>query len=54
MIIAEKKIVSCEWDGGWFCDKCNHLQHWKEFAYIINGKKYCKNCLTKMKVDVII
>lgn len=54
MLIAEKKIVSCEWDGGWFCESCWGFRRWKEKAYVVDGKKYCKNCLTKIKVDVII
>lgn len=54
MLIAEEKIVACAWDGGWFCDKCDSLHPWEEKAFVINGEKYCKKCLTKIKEDVII
>lgn len=36
-----------EWDGGWFCYKCDCLVHWKTKAYMINGKPLCKKCAEK-------
>ena len=46
----EHKIVASEWDHGWFCDKCESLQHWKTKAYVENGEKFCEKCY-KEKVD---
>lgn len=40
----EKKIVANEWDGCWFCDDCYCLKHWKEEAYIVDGRPHCRNC----------
>ena len=54
MEIAIKRKVASEWDGGWFCDECKNLHHWKEDAYVVEGKKYCKNCLTNKYKNVII
>lgn len=38
--------VSCgsEWDGGWFCEKCWLIQHWKTKAYKYKEKFLCRNC----------
>lgn len=40
----ERKQVATEWDMGWFCDKCDSLNHWKTKAYIVNDKHYCEKC----------
>lgn len=42
------KKVATEWDGGWFCENCWLIQHWKTNAYCYNNRKYCKNCAEKM------
>lgn len=39
-----RERVATEWDGGWFCDKCERLIHWKKKAYIINNRSYCREC----------
>ena len=45
-VLYEKKIVATEWDGGWFCDKCDTLHHWDEEAYVPLGSrlKLCERC----------
>jgi hypothetical protein len=49
MLIIDKKLVSLEWDGGWFCDNCYQLNHWKTKANITNkNEKICDKCLDKM------
>ena len=42
-----RKRVATEWDGGWFCDKCDALVHWKTKSYIINNKHLCRKCAEK-------
>lgn len=37
-----------EWDGGWFCYKCERLAHWKTKAYVICGHGYCRMCAEKI------
>lgn len=44
----ERKTMSTEWDGGWFCDKCEGWIHWKTKAYMINGSPYCEECAEKI------
>ena len=43
-----RKKVATEWDGGWFCDKCEALVHWKTKSYVINNKHLCRNCAEKI------
>jgi hypothetical protein len=40
----ERKKVAQEWDMGWFCDKCDTLVSWKTKAYMIDNRKYCRDC----------
>ena len=54
--VFEIKKVATEWDGAWFCDKCQKMLHWKEKAYVDqdNGDKLCKECAEKRgKQDAI-
>lgn len=43
----ERKRVATEWDGCWFCDRCESMHYWKEKAYVENGEKLCKDCYEK-------
>ncbi len=43
----EQRQCACEWDMGWFCDKCDKLVHWKTKAYILNNEKLCQECAEK-------
>lgn len=36
-----------EWDGGWFCERCWLIQHWKTKAYKYKGKCLCRKCAEK-------
>lgn len=47
----EKKQVANEWDGGWFCDGCDTLHHWKEKAWVKIGtrRKLCEKCYEFLK-----
>lgn len=40
----QRKRVAGEWDGAWFCDKCEKLMHWKTEAYMVNNRPLCKEC----------
>ena len=52
MIIISQKYVATEWDGGWFCDHCQTLQHYRVKAHITDkNEKICKKCLTKEEVS---
>ena len=39
-----RKQVALEWDGAWFCESCWKAHHWKEKAYIIDNRHYCREC----------
>ena len=43
--------VATEYDGGWFCDKCNRLQHWRTKANVIieTNQKICNKCIRMYK-----
>ena len=43
-----RKKWASEWDGGWFCYKCERLMHWKTKAYVICGHGYCRMCAEKI------
>ena len=50
MVIIDKRKVATEWDGGWFCERCYNLQHWKKEANINQkNEKICDKCLDKLK-----
>ena len=44
----DRKYVAYEWDGGWFCHKCDKLNHWRSPAFVYNGKHYCRECTQRM------
>ena len=49
MVIIDKRKVATEWDGGWFCERCYNLQHWKKKANINQkNEKICDKCLDKL------
>lgn len=39
--------VANEWDGGWFCDICDSLNHFKIKAYKVGSRKLCRACAEK-------
>ena len=41
---VERKKVATQWDGGWFCDKCECLVHWKTKAYMFGKQCLCHSC----------
>jgi len=41
---VERKRVATQWDGGWFCDKCGHMEHWKTKAYMFGKQCLCRRC----------
>lgn len=54
MVIIDRRKVATEWDGGWFCDRCYNLQHWKKKANINQkNEKICDKCLDKLKKSMI-
>ena len=44
----EHKYVATEWDHGWFCYKCDELNHWRTKAFVHNGKHYCRQCAERL------
>ena len=51
----EKKRVATEWDGCWFCYKCNGMHHWKEKANVkTTGSTLpvCNKCLEKILENI--
>ena len=43
----ERRTVASEWDHGWFYYDCDKLEHWKEKAFIVDGKPHCRCCAEK-------
>lgn len=43
-----REKVATEWDGGWFCYKCDKLSHWKTKAFVYNNHPYCQECAQRM------
>lgn len=39
-----RRKCATEWDGGWFCDNCKRLVHWKKKSYVIENKNCCEEC----------
>lgn len=47
----EKHRAATEWDGVWFCDKCDSMHHYKTKAYNRIGmkEKLCCKCKENLK-----
>ena len=45
-----REYAATEWDGGWFCSKCEFLNHWKTKAYFPIGshQPLCRECMLKI------
>ena len=46
-----RQYVANEWDFGWFCTKCDCLNHWRMKAYVPVGSnaQFCEKCAKEMQ-----